>query len=118
MKPNTKSIYLVVAYGGQWEDSWEENIKAFNSLEKAEVFAMKATKDIPEYSEYIKRLEERVCGLAHYAGEKKDYPEYYAEYDRVYNALMDKVNKKYPNLTGNHDECDVTYRVEEVAWGG
>lgn len=31
-------IYVVKAFGGQWEDSWESNIKAFTTEEDAKIF--------------------------------------------------------------------------------
>ena len=118
------NIYIAVAYGGEWEDRWERNIKAFSSREKAEAFCLHSKENIPEYSEYLERLTLKIGGFAHLAarkvGDLSDDPlgndEYWCEYDRVYNTLLIKMDKKYPNLTADKDDCDVSYRVEVVEY--
>lgn len=113
------SIYIVVAYGGEWEDKWEQNIKAFSSLEKAEAFCLHKQENIPEYSEYIERLTWKIGDFAHLAANKDnslEHEEYWDEYTKVYDALIAKMEKKYPHLTAEHDDCDVYYRVEEVEY--
>ncbi len=114
------SIYIVVAYGGEWEDKWEQNIKAFSSLEKAEAFCSHKEENIPEYSEYIERLTCKIGDFAHLAAKKEHNilwdDTYWDEYTRVHDALIAKMDKKYPHLTAEHDDCDVYYRVEEVEY--
>lgn len=50
------NIYLVTAFGGQWEDSWERPIKAFKTPEKAVEFVEKREKGDREWLDKADRI--------------------------------------------------------------
>lgn len=110
-------IYIVKAHGGEWEDSWDSNVKAFNTKEKAEEYVKECEKNTPEYSEYFDRLITRIYAFAHIQALKVPEEQYYEELDRVGNCMREKAHKKYPRYTEYRDEANVWYNIDEVEMG-
>lgn len=98
-------IYIVRAYGGEYDSSWEHNVKAFNTKEKAE-------ENVPEYNEHFSSLMWRISQFASNMASK--VPDYGKEYDRVADAMKAKAYQKYPRYTEYRDEANVWYRIDEV----
>lgn len=109
-------IYIVQANGGEWDDSWTRNVKAFCTKEKAEEYTEECEKNVPEYSEYFDRLIGRLYAFVHIQALKVPEEQYYDELDRVGNSLREKAHKKYPRYTEYRDEANVWYRIDEVEY--
>lgn len=109
-------IYIVQAYGGEYEDSWTSNVKAFKTKEKAEEYVRECEKNVPEYSEYLDRLMWRVYEFARIQALKVPKDHFYEEYERVADAMKAKARKKYPRYTDDTDEANVWYRIDEVEY--
>lgn len=110
-------IYIVQASGGEWDDSWTSNVRAFCTKEKAEEYVRECEKNVPEYSEYFSRLIERISTIAEFYASLQqpcDDITYFVECGRVYNSLVEKAHKKYPRYTEHRDEANVWYRIDEV----
>lgn len=49
----TKKIYIIKAFGGQWEDSWETDVIAVHSEERAKELVEQYEKERSEYEDDI-----------------------------------------------------------------
>lgn len=109
-------IYIVQAYGGEYEDSWTSNVKAFKTKEKAEEYVHECKDNVPEYSEYFSKLMWRIHRVAHACALKAVEEGYNEEYGRVDDILREKARKKYPQYTDDRDEANVWYKIDEVEY--
>jgi hypothetical protein len=77
-----ENIYLVVAYGGEWEDSWERAEKAFRSQESAQSYI---DKQIALYNNVSEETWRDVCELV----SQNEYDIEYDFFDMVHGGLME-----------------------------
>lgn len=59
-------IYLVIEYGGQWEESWERPVCAYRNREAAERHVREIRKAIRQEDEQRKRCAD--CPMAYHEG--------------------------------------------------
>lgn len=111
-------IYIVSAFGGQYDDSWETPVAAFESTEDAKVFKTRKESEVPVYSEHLDKLESRIynfCEMWAYKIFKEiNSDEYWAAVDEMEAAMKDKLAVKYEGFTGSRYEEEVYYKITEL----
>lgn len=131
-----EKIYLVYAYGGEYEDKWDMTIKAFSTREKADAFVEelknKPTLSNEQYAEVQNRMSMKECDIFEKYmtadGTKIDPAKrdaYEKEIDDLYNNFeydyvkehygLDK--EEYAQISFNIDNDFSGYRVKEVPFG-
>ena len=111
-------IYIVSALGGQYDDSWETAVAAFESIEDAKVFKACKEAEIPVYSEHLDKLESRIysfCEMwAYKIFKDKNSAQYWAAVDEMVAAMKGKLAVKYEGFTSSRYEEEVYYKITEL----
>lgn len=111
-------IYVVSAFGGQYDDSWETPVAAFESIEDAKVFKARKEAEVPVYSEHLDKLESRIydfCQIwAYKIFKEANSDQYWDTADEMEAAMKDKLAVKYEGFTGSYYKEEVYYKITEL----
>jgi hypothetical protein len=134
-----KKVYVVVSYGGQYEDKWDKNEAVFFTKEKAEKYISDMERENSKISEkklcevydFISdyELENIFDKYYYYDGKNESHlregytdEEYYKEYDEFYeNGIYKLIEEKFgftkeewDNATHRRDYDFCGYYIDEI----
>lgn len=114
---NKSKAYVVSAYGGQYNDAWEYVVAVFETQEAAEAFKKEQDESVPVYSEYLRRLVDRVESFNRLHVRKshhEDSEEFWGIWDDLNYESWKKIHEKYKGQTADLYEEGVYYKIQEV----
>lgn len=109
-----KTIYIVKAYSGIYEDFWERNIRGFSTQESAEAFKSEL-KAIPQPTpcEKYTRTYDRIFATIFARSARLGWSEE-KEQDEL-DKLIDALRERYPDKCCIYDENDIpSYCIETL----
>lgn len=120
----TNHCYVVMCLTGDGYDEYRRPILVVNTKEEAKQEIERLSASVPEYSEYLERLHDKVHDIAWREAEKVNGTAYSKLWEDVYNKVCEHfynlIEKKYPHLTTDIDMSNAYYyyekcRTKEVA---
>ena len=109
-------IYVVVAYGGEWDDAWQRNVKAFHTKEKADEFVLAEQAGQETDSLFFEKLVYRIDRYCVYSADKEakfqglSHCSEWNLYCNKVNKMMEKLRDKYPD----YSDRSIHYRIDEI----
>lgn len=114
---NKSKAYIVSAYGGQYDGAWEHVVAVFEAQDAAEAFKKEQGESAPVYSEYLRRLIDRVESFNKLHVSKlhhEDSDGFWEMWDDLNFKAWEKVHEKYKGQTADLYEEGIYYKMQEV----
>lgn len=113
----TKHAYVVMCLTGDCCDSYQRPVLIVSTEEEAKEEVERLFSSVPEYSDYLVRLLDKVYDIAEREASKVSDDSYSEEWSTVYNKVCEHfyalVEKKYPHLTTDRDYSDAYFYYEK-----
>lgn len=113
----TRHAYVVMCNTGDCCDSYQRPVLIVNTEEEAKEEVERLSSSVPEYSDYLERLFDRVYDIAEREANKASDDAYKEPWNAVYDKVCEHfyalVEKKYPHLTTDSGYADAYFYYEK-----